>query len=177
MTAEINEELSRSDRIFRFLERFKDSVDLTISYEEFEQGCGMDVRQFRSALEAARCRLLRTHKRDILNVWSVGYRVAHPREAEDRARGCIRSSKKKVGKGYQALVNADRSLLTLAEGKQHDHVTQVVAGIRETLRKHEKRLDQHERLISDTRDRVRTLEKTQPLTADEVADLRALLKQ
>lgn len=118
-----------------------------------ERALHIDLRENRSALYSAKVRLEENHKRTIVNVPTVGYRIAEAVEHHGLGLKHQKKAKRSVRRGKRVVQAADRSRLSALESQRMDELAA--------------QLGRHETMLANHGNRITALESAQNTTAIE----------
>lgn len=134
-----------------------------------ERALHIDLRDNRSALYSAKVRLEEGYKRTIINVPTVGYRIAEAVEHHTVGLKHQKKAKRSVRRGKHTVDNVDRSQLSALESQRMDELSA--------------QLGRHETMLANHGSRITALESAQSITvaeqrrqAGELARLKAGLR-
>ena len=142
----------------------------TVEYGALENELGIDRAAVQSAVNDAKPGLEREHRKSVVAVPNVGYRIVQPNEHHGLAIVHQRKSLRALRRSLSKVNHVDASRLT--EGERAA-VTLAATGIAmqlDYMRRNDIRAKRHEDMIAAT-------QQQSTRTADEVADLKARLSK
>lgn len=142
--------------------------DAVVKYEELESELEVDRATVQAAVNAAKPGLEREHRKSVVAVPNIGYRVVRPNEHHGLAVVHQRKSLRSLRRSLSKVNHVDASQLT--EGERAA-VTLAATGIAlqlDYMRRNDIRAKRHEDMITATQQQT-------DRTADEVSELRERL--
>lgn len=149
MAFEPKGEISEWQLIFDRLAKLK--VGDVITYDELTLILGREFLQARGPFHKANKRLLETHKRGLLNVKNVGYRVVTAAEHELAARDQHRYANRRLRSSRRWLTNTDRSELAPEVAERFDRLEQSLDRQIDFTRKLDRRVANVEKVLKASR--------------------------
>ena len=99
-----------------------------LTFSEMGDASGYDVRRRRDIVNAAKSELMTHHRRTLVSVRNVGYRVAHPGEHATIATSHLTRSRRQTGRALVTIDSADQELLSQQDRQRNDAMKgQIVA--------------------------------------------------
>lgn len=97
--------------------------------------------------EQARRKFLRDHRRSVIAVKNVGYRVVHPTEQGGKVRGRFKRGRRQMNLGVEEAVFTDRSFLTPAEQAHQDRLELAITRIADMTQRLDTRAAQDQAVL------------------------------
>lgn len=130
----------------------------TVTYDAMSEAIGQDIRANRGPIYRATKQLEEEHRRTIISVPRIGYRIAQAAEHEDLARSHHKRARKQVAKSYRKLHSADRAALTPEQRHRFDRLEVTVSRQADMIRRLDARVTRHDTAIKDGRRTTKELE-------------------
>jgi hypothetical protein len=137
--------------VYEFLGRLQPQINDTVTFEEFEEACGLDVRKNRSPWYKAANLWCRENHRAFVPVVGVGYRVARATEHEILARKQHRKSRRSLRKGLQVIRNTDHSELSPADRARFQRIESEMSRQSDAIRRLDLRQDRMQQALEEGR--------------------------
>ncbi len=130
-----------------------------VTYDAIEECLGYDIRLNRSPIYRMQRDLLEVHKRSIMAVPNVGYRVVQASEQEAQAHGYRRRSKRSLTRAVHVAAGTDLSLVSMDQAKRVTAMVGWLQGLAIMVDSAHRRIDLHESMIANLTQRVEGVEK------------------
>ena len=159
---------SAATRLFEYIERTGMDPDTTYSYHELSAVVEQDITKNRSPVYQAIPLLEKQHKRTLVVVPTVGYRVAAANESPGLARRRVTRSQGQIRKGLHTARHTDESRLTQEERHELHRCQQGLEALRQEMARVKRRMGVVEGRLDE-------LEAMPTLTAEEIQLLKSLI--
>lgn len=128
------------------------NVDDVVEYDTLTELLGREFKSARGPFHKANRHLLADHKRGMLNVKNVGYRVVPAEEHERAARDQHRFAKRRLRASKHWLANTDRSELPAEVAERFDRLEEQLDRQIDFTRRIDKRVARVEKALEASRD-------------------------